>query len=336
MKTRAILVWGAVLAAGATLSAACASTPPSLEELTTRTTTTSTTPTTAATTTTRATTAPSMPPGAPCGWRTGAPPAQWDHVVMVVFENKSVAQIFDPASTATFIKSLPSSCGYAADYWAVWIRSLANYLALTSGDTHGQEQLADPPPREAPAEGDSIFQQLGDDWTVLAESMQTNCQMTGDSLYNPRHVPSLYYTAIRSACATRTIPLGATPDLSKRFTMIIPNMVNDMHLTDLTPDIPSRIKAGDDWLRDFLPKLLATPEYQAGRTAIIITWDEGQATNSQVPLFVISPYVKPGTRETRNFTHYSLLRTMQEMMGLTPLLGRAATAPSMRGGPLEL
>jgi hypothetical protein len=126
------------------------------------------------------------------------------------------------------------------------------------------------------------------------------------------------------------------PDLSRSFTMIIPNMLNDMHMTDLTPDIPSRIKAGDDWLRGYLPKLLATPEYRAGKTVIVITWDEGQLTNSNIPLFVLSPFVNPGARETRRFDHYSLLRTMQEMLGLGPFLGNAAGAASMRGGALEL
>jgi hypothetical protein len=279
-------------------------------------------------------TQPTMPDGVPCGWASGSAPAQWDHIVLVIFENKSVAQVFDPASPATYFKGLPAQCGYASNYWSVWTRSLANYLALTSGDTHGQ--TLDPPPAETPIAGDSIFQQLGSDWTVLGESATSNCQMKGNNLYNPRHIPSLYYTAIRSTCATRTIPLTDPPDLSRRFTIVIPNMINDMHVTDVTLDIPARLKAGDDWLRGYLPKLLATPEYKAGRTVILITFDEGQLTNSNIPLFVVSPYVNPGATETRRFTHYSLLHSMQEMMGLGPFLANAATAPSMRGGPLEL
>jgi hypothetical protein len=278
------------------------------------------------------------PPGNPqkalCGWASGPAPAQWDHVVLVVFENKSLAQIYDPASPDPYLRSLPGLCGSASDYWAVWIHSLANYLALTSGDTHGQ--TADPPPLDTPIAGDSIFQQLGTDWRVLAESTKRNCQMTAGGFYEPRHVPSVYYTAIRSICPLRTVPLTDPPDLSSRFTFIVPDKLHDMHMTDLTVEIPARIKAGDDWFRDFLPKLVATPQYKAGRTVILVTWDEGQLTDSHIPLFVISPYVDPGAKETRHFTHYSLTRAMQEMMGLSPLLANAAAAPSMRGGPLEL
>jgi hypothetical protein len=323
MIRKRIVVWGAVAVSAATVSVACAPPPPSPSNPK---------PPVTAIKPIPSTTVHSS--GAMCGWRSGSPPAQWAHVVLVLFENKSYSQIFDSPGNAPYIRSLASSCGLATDYWSVWTRSLANYLALTSGDTHGE--TVDPPPSDAPISGDSIFQQLGLDWTVLAENAKQNCQMNGGDYYDPRHVPALYYTAIRSACASRVIPMTDPPDLSRRFTLVIPNMIDDMHMTDLTVDIPARIKAGDDWFREFLPKLLATPEYQAGNTAILVTWDEGQLTNSQVPLFVVSPYVAPGAREPGHFTHYSLVHTMQEMMGLSPFLGNAAGAPSMRGGPLKL
>ena len=223
----------------------------------------------------------------------------------------------------------------AANYWSVYPKSLANYLAMTSGETHGM--TANPPPDETPITGSSIFQQLGSDWTVLAQSAGQNCRLTNNGAYHePRHVPSLYYPAIRTMCALRTVPLRDVPDLSRALTMIIPDKLNDMHMTDITPEIPQRIEAGDDWLEEYLPALLASPGSRASRTAIIVTFDEGRGSDLQVPLFVISPYVTPGARDGRHFDHYSFLRTMQEMLGLSPLLGQAATPASMRGGPLEL
>lgn len=333
MQLKRVRTTAVVAVTFAAVAVACAPPPPTKPKPP-ATTTTTIKPKPKPPATTTSTTAPTVPQGAPCGWRTGSPPAQWDHVVLVLFENKSNAQIFDPNSPATYIKSLPKQCGLATNYWSVWTRSLANYLALTSGDTHGQ--TIDPPPSQVQFDGDSIFQQLGTDWTILAESAKQNCQMNGGAYYDPRHIPALYYTAIRSACQQRVIPMTDPPDLSRRFTIVVPNMIDDMHMTDVTVDIPARIKAGDDWLRGYLPKLLATPEYQAGKTVILITWDEGQLNDSNLPLIVVSPFVNPGAKETGKFTHYSLLHSMQEMMGLSPFLGNAAGAPSMRGGPLEL
>jgi phosphatidylinositol-3-phosphatase len=44
---------------------------------------------------------------------------------------------------------------------------------------------------------------------------------------------------------------------------------------------------------------------------------------------VIAPTVHPGARGGTAFTHYSLLRTTEEMLGLR-LLGNARSATSMR------
>jgi hypothetical protein len=49
-----------------------------------------------------------------------------------------------------------------------------------------------------------------------------------------------------------------------------------------------------------------------------------------MPLLVISPSTRPGTVSTATYSHYSLLRTTLEVLGVNPALGLAATAPSLR------
>jgi hypothetical protein len=272
-------------------------------------------------------------PNGPCGTDGSAPPAQWDHVVLVMMENKSYKQVFTTyASEAPYLKSLAAQCGVATNYWSLWPRSVPNYLALSSGSNHGVTD--DLGPKKAPISGPSLFSQLGSDWLALNESMGTNCQMSSAGLYPTHHNPALYYTSIRSQCATQDIPLDSKPDLSKRFTIITPNLLHDMHRTDATPTNAERVAAGDAWLSDFVPELVATPEYQAGRTAIFITWDEGRSVDLRVPLIVISPHTGEGVRDDTRYTHYSLVRAMQEMMGLSPLLDNAASATSVRGARL--
>jgi hypothetical protein len=86
------------------------------------------------------------------------------------------------------------------------------------------------------------------------------------------------------------------------------------------------VAAGDAWLKAFLPPLLASDEYRAGTTAIFVVWDE----YTPMPNIVIGPTVPRGSVSSESFDHYSLLRTTEELLGL-PLLGRAASASSMRG-----
>jgi hypothetical protein len=65
---------------------------------------------------------------------------------------------------------------------------------------------------------------------------------------------------------------------------------------------------------------------------VFITWDEDDGSAvQQIPTLVAAPSVPSGLADATRYDHYSLLRTTEEMLGL-PLLGQAATAPSMRPG----
>ena len=127
------------------------------------------------------------------------------------------------------------------------------------------------------------------------------------------------------------MPLGPTPDLSARFTFVTPNLCHDMHSCPTQSDSTTEVRTGDAWLASFLPKVVATPEYASGSTVVFVTFDESEGGSSQqVPTFVISPSTPRGARSGAPFTHYSLLRTTEELLGLSPYLGAAASAPSMR------
>jgi hypothetical protein len=89
------------------------------------------------------------------------------------------------------------------------------------------------------------------------------------------------------------------------------------------------VRTGDAWLRRIVRRLTSSAAYLRGTMAILITFDESGGGGNHVPMIIVSPSTVPGTRSSLRFTHYSLLRTTEEMLGL-PLLGRAAQARSMR------
>jgi phosphatidylinositol-3-phosphatase len=117
--------------------------------------------------------------------------------------------------------------------------------------------------------------------------------------------------------------VDAAPDIRARFTLITPNLCDDGH--------DCSTATADHWLSVEVPLILASPEYQSGTTAAFITWDENDAGGTVVPTYVVAPSVPPGIRVAAPFSHYSLLRSSEEMLGVGPLLGAAAGAPSMRG-----
>jgi hypothetical protein len=254
---------------------------------------------------------------APCAITSVVP--TWQHVIWIIMENKSASQIIG-SSSAPYVNSLAARCGLATDYSAVAHPSLPNYLAMVSGSTQGVTD--DKPPSSHQLKGPSIFSQLGMAWRSLEESMPSKCALASAGTYAVKHNPVAYFTTIRSACGAQDIPLSSMPDISARFTLVTPNLCNDMH--------DCSVQTGDKWLAAFIPKILNSSTYSTGNTAVLVTWDENDGSSSnQVATVVISPTVAKGTRSSTAFTHYSMLRTTEEMLNL-PLLGDAASATSMR------
>ena len=262
--------------------------------------------------------APRPSVGRPCG-RASTPPARYDHVIWVVMENKAYGAIIG-SRAAPYENALAAKCGSARRFLAETHPSLPNYIAMTSGGTQGITD--DDDPSAHPLRVPSIFSQLGTRWRAPQESMPSNCLRRNAGDYAVRHNPPAYYTNLGGTCEQLDVPLSNPPDLSARFTFVTPNSCNDTH--------DCSVKTGDRWLRRFLGKVFASREYRAGRTAVFLTWDEDDdGASNHIPTIVAAPSVRPGTRPSTRFNHYSLLRTTEEMLGL-PLLGKAAKATSMR------
>jgi hypothetical protein len=250
-----------------------------------------------------------------------APPARYDHVAWIVMENHSYDQIIG-SSDAPYINQLAAQHGLATNFVAESHPSLPNYIAMTSGSTQGISDDGDPSAH--PLDVPSLFSLLpGGGSRSLLESMPSNCYRSDDGDYVIHHNPQAYYVNLGGDCGTYNVPLGDPPDLSARFTFVTPNLIHDMH--------DGTVADGDTWLSTFTPKVLSSAEYAAGRTAVFITWDEDDLFSANhVATLVIAPSVAPGTRVDAKLDHYAMLRATQEMLGVTPLLGSAATAADLR------
>jgi hypothetical protein len=275
--------------------------------------------------------APTTPsPGAPCGTRAAAP-GRWQHVIWIWMENKRRDQVVgNPA--APFETALAEACGTARQYAAVAQPSLPNYLAATAGRTFGVTD--DRPPADHSFSADNLFRQvraLGRQARSYMEDMPGPCVLQARAgVYAVKHNPAAYYNGgdDRAACRRDNLPLGTTaagPLASSlgdgtlpAFSFVTPNLCNDTH------DCP--VKRGDVWLSAWLSRIVTSPTYRAGSTAVFVVWDEPGI----IPNIVVSPSTRPGTTVDTPLDHYSLLRTTEEMLGIGDHLGRAAGARSMR------
>jgi hypothetical protein len=268
---------------------------------------------------------PVTPLPALCG--TLPTPPTWEHVVWIWFENHGYGQIVGSPDAPLMNRTLGRTCGLATNYQALAHPSLPNYIAATSGlagdalALFGNDCNARGPCRiGAP----NLFEQAGS-WRAYAESMRKPCTHFFTGPYAASHNPAVYYTTLTD-CPLRAVNLRAlftdlATDSLASFSFVTPNMCHSMHNCS--------VRTGDAWLRHIVRLLTASSAYQRGTTAIAVTFDESDGGDNHVATFVVAPSTVPGTRADESFTHYSLLRTTEEMLGLPPL-GRARGAHSMR------
>ncbi len=246
-------------------------------------------------------------------------------------ENKAERSVLG-SSDAPYLDHLANRCGDASDYHAISHPSLPNYLALTSGSTHGVTD--DAAPSEHPLSGPSIFSEVaasGGTWATYAESMPAACDANSSGKYATKHNPALYYTGLAASCPSNDVPLGTVSsgalstalagDTLPSFSLVVPNLCNDTHDCD--------VEDGDHWLSQWMTAILDSPAYASGETAIFVTWDEDdKAHRNHVGLVAVAPSIRAGTVVTSPFTHLSLLRTTEELLGLQGTL--VPTASPMR------
>jgi phosphatidylinositol-3-phosphatase len=294
--------------------------------------------------------APGAPPGpgSPCG-AAGKPPATYRHVIWIVFENQSYAGIIGNRRYP-YTNQLARECGSPTNFWAERHPSLPNYIAMTSGSTQGitgdsSGMLA----------ADNIYNQVkqsGRQWRHYAFGMPSPCDHSDSSngIYTAHHEPPVFYSDIAADCRSWDVGVGA-PGKVEDFTDVSSGPLAQALDSNTLPafatlgptDDGGNSSAGGEvdpvkgeaFLKRWIPRITSSAAYQAGTTAIFITWDEASDFNNNppkegIPTIVIAPTIPAGAKPSTRFDHYSMLRTTEEMLGIKHYLGAAAGAPSMR------
>ena len=208
------------------------------------------------------------------------------------------------------------------------------------------------------------LQDKGLSWKGYMEDMGTPCRHpepnaqddtqqaeVGDQ-YAARHNPFVYFKSIRdsASCQQDNVDLGQLPgDLAAtsttaNLTYITPNLCNDGHDSPCVDGRPGGLVSADEWLKTWVPKILASPAYQQDGL-LVVTFDEadsdspsgadaccgeGPAPNSPMPgiygmgggrtgAVLLSPFIAPGSWNNTEYNHYSLLRSIEDTFGLKPL-----------------
>jgi hypothetical protein len=258
-------------------------------------------------------------------------------VAVIVMENKEYDEVVGSRS-APFINGLARRYALARGMYAATHPSLPNYLALTGG---GIESDCTACSVNASSNLPTQLSAARLSWKAYMEDLPYPC-FTGASAagasagqYAKKHDPFVYYSDVRDdprLCA-RIVPLAqlASDERSSRlpaFIWITPNLCHDMH--------DCAVATGDRFLSSLVPALLRA---LGPNGLLFLTWDEGSsnagccglASGGHVATIVAGPGARRGAQLTTPADHYSLLQTIEDILGLRRLRNAACTCtPSLR------
>lgn len=268
----------------------------------------------------------------------------FDHVVVVLEENKNYEEIIDNA-WAPYINSVLRKEGavltqmYGEEHW-----SEGNYFWLFSGDDHGMG-FADQMPQR-PLTTSNLGEQLlkkGLGFKGYSENLPSVGSKEvfyphDRALYARKHVPWVSFSNIPDSAS---VPFTEFPKDAAGFeklptvSFIIPNLISDMH--DGVPK--DSVPAGDTWLKQNVDAY-----YQWAKThnsLLIVTFDENnnragyrgltnptvvidgadpefrRSVQNRIATIFAGAHIKAGEyAEGNGVTHVSLLRTLESMYGL--------------------
>lgn len=171
--------------------------------------------------------------------------------------------------------------------------------------------------------------------------------------YADRHVPFLYYSSIIGDSARCDAHLRPFTELSgdlaanslPNYSFITPDTCDDGHDNPCSSGKPGGLASADAFLVAHIPALIAY--LRAHNGVLFVTFDEGGASDTggcctggpggvsgfggQVGMVALGAPVGVHVTTQSKYDHASLLRTTEDMLGITTHLGNAATASPITG-----
>ncbi len=252
--------------------------------------------------------------GATAAPASAAPLPRPAHVVVVIEENHTLAQVVE-SGDAPYLATVARTGALFTHAYGVTHPSQPNYFALFAGRTNvnGDGCPARGIPRDAPnLASELVAAHLT--FAAYSEALPSagflGCWA---GTYARKHAPWTHFTNFPQHLH-RPLDDLTSFDALPTVTFIVPDVDDDMH--------DGTVREADDWAEAHLTPLLkwaATHD-----TLVVFTWDEGYDRANSIPTMFVGPMIKPG-RYPERIDHFNVLRTLEDLYGLPPS-GKAARA----------
>jgi hypothetical protein len=246
-----------------------------------------------------------------------------DHTVVVVMENHAYSQVIG-SSSAPYINSLKSGGGNLTQSHAITHPSQPNYYALFSGSTQGvtDDSCVTPGFSSAANLGSEVIA-AGKTWASYNETLpsagSTVCK-SGD--YAQKHNPWFGFSNVPTSTAKTFAQFPTDYATLPRVSFVTPNLCSDMH--------DCSVSTGDTWIKNNLGGYATWAKTH--NSLLVITFDEDNSlSGNRIPTVFYGQPVTAGSSTATTYNHYNLLRTLEDLAGVSSHAGQAASASDITG-----
>jgi acid phosphatase len=252
------------------------------------------------------------------------------HIVVVVESHFDVANVItEDGANAPYINSLADAGALFNSATAITYPGQPNYLGLFSGSTQGVTSDTVPSSQFSTDNLGSELIAAGLTFTGYAEGLPSagslvnsagTTDSAGNQVYQRYHNP---WSDFSNVPAADNQPLTAFPTNFASLptvSFVVPNFMDDMH--------DGTITQGDTWLQTNLGAYATWA--MTHNSLLVVTWDDDVTGSNpnQIATIIYGQQVQAGTFAD-SINHYSTLRTIEDLYGVTRL-GSAATASTIQ------
>ncbi|HXN22427.1 MAG TPA: alkaline phosphatase family protein [Candidatus Dormibacteraeota bacterium] len=261
------------------------------------------------------------------------PGKHFDRVLVIVLEN----QDYTSAMRDPFLAKMATWGASFSKFKNLYHPSYPNYLAMIAGSSfgsHSDNQVTFPDDPAHPTIADLL------DWKAYAEEYPSTDQpflrdRTGK--YVRKHLPFLSFQKIQKTSFRNVVGVNTKDphnafvtdvemfrkDPKKnplpRYMFYAPNMDDDGHDPYFFPG--KGLRKASTWLENFLKTWFPWGEKEMKGTLVVVTFDESESHNSDDLIYTVflGDMVKNPQVVSKEYNHYSVLRTIEDNFGVGPL-----------------
>ncbi|MFJ9867491.1 alkaline phosphatase family protein [Streptomyces sp. NPDC101165] len=247
-----------------------------------------------------------------------------DHVVVVVMENHAYSQVIGSSSAPYINNTLKAGGANLTQSYGLTHPSEPNYYMLFSGSNQGRtdDSCVTVGSISAPNLASELIA-AGQTWKSYNESLPSQgSTVCSSGNYAQKHNPWFGFSNVPTNTAMTMAQFPTDYTTLPKVSFVVPNLCSDMH--------DCSVSTGDTWIQNHLGAYATWA--QTHNSILAVTFDEdNKLSGNRIPTVLYGQHVAPGSSSSTTYNHYNVLRTVEDLAGLTTHAGNAGSAADITG-----